>query len=130
MEIGSYGGVVFSVSSEAVRTFDEYTRTTAARWAVHEVLLQRPQPEYLGVGQNEITMEITFNQSLGTEPQTELGTLRRMADEGQADLLVIGGQPIGEGDWIIESMEESETVFDRDGRLVKAKAALTLREYV
>ncbi|MGG4034200.1 phage tail protein [Paenibacillus cisolokensis] len=128
--IGTFGDVVFVASSNLLRTFQDFSRSTTARWAVHEIHLQQPKPEFLGPGQDSITFAMRFDVRYGVNPRNELTKLIRIARSGKAEKLVIGGVPMGAGRWYLESVDQEWTAFDGKGRLLTGGATVTLKEYV
>lgn len=129
MEIATLGNVTFEVSGDTVKTFSEYARKTQGRWALHEIVLKEPQAEFLGPGQGELSFNVVLNSLLGVDPEAELEQLRNMAYAGETAILVIGGMPVGKGEWYVESVDEADAVFDREGACVKVSAQLALKEY-
>ena len=66
----------------------------------------------------------------GIIPEVELNNLRRMRDKGKAFPLVIGGQPVGENLWILESIDESVNYWGGMGTVLSVSVSVTLKEYV
>lgn len=128
--IGTFGDVVFVASSEKIRTFDEFSRETAARWAIHEVHLRHPVPEYIGPGQDTINFTMYFDVRYGMNPRIELDRLLVMARSGTAATLTIGGSALGVSKWYIESVPQHYDYFDNRGKLLVGRAVVTLKEYV
>lgn len=128
--IGSYGNVVFEVSGSKVRTFDNFTRSGAGRWANHDIISLKPMPEYVGPGQEEIRFSVRLDASLGVDPSSELQKLRDMRDTGTVSVLIVGGEPITNNLWTLESITENHKVFSGRGHLIKADAELMLKEYL
>lgn len=50
-KIGSLGPVVFVVAEGAIRTIDEFKRSSSSRWAQHDIIGKKPKKEFLGPGQ-------------------------------------------------------------------------------
>ncbi|KEQ22302.1 phage tail protein [Paenibacillus tyrfis] len=128
--IGSFGDVIFVASAELIRTFQSFSRTTAARWAVHEIHLKYPKAEYIGPGQDSLSFTMRFDIRYGINPRTELDKLLDMSRSGTAQTLTIGGKGLGVGLWYIESINQTWTAVDNHGHVITAEAELTLKEYV
>ncbi|MGG4444560.1 phage tail protein [Brevibacillus fortis] len=127
--IGSLGEVIFEVSSQRVRTFDDMTRNGSSRWVTHDIHRNKPIPEFVGPGLEEISLSIQLKASLGVDPEAELKTLRTKRDTGQRDLLVIGNKPVSTSQWVTESVSEQHKNYDGRGRLVSVNVELRLKEY-
>lgn len=128
--IGTYGDVVFVASADLIRTFQNFTRSTGARWAVHEIHLKYPKAEYLGPGQDSISFTMPFDMRYGINPRAELDKLLDMARSGRVGTLTIGGKDLGVGWWYIESVNQVWKATDNLGNIITAEADLTLKEYV
>ena len=128
--IGSFGEVVFEVSSEKVRTFDNFSRSGSGRWVNHDIISLKPMPEFIGPGQEEISFLVRLDTALGVDPRSELQKLRNMRDAGEVSVLIIGGEPITNNLWALESISEKHKTFSGSGYLIKADAELVLKEYL
>ena len=128
--LGSFGEIVFEVSSRKILTFKDYKRKTQARYASHEIVGLKPILEYLGPGGEEITLSMEFNVNLGTVPADEADKVRMMCETGETNYLVIGNTPIGANKWVITDVGENADVIDNNGRIIKSKIDVTFKEYV
>lgn len=128
--IGTLGPVVFETSTTKLRTFSNFKRSGSGRWAVHEIMHQKPKREFLGPADEQITLSVKLSAAFGVNPSDELYVLRWMRDNGIAVPLVFDGRPVSENLWVIESLAEAWTNVDNRGRLLTAEADLTLVEYV
>jgi len=128
--IGSLGSVVFVATADTLRTFDEFTRTSAGRWAKHEVLGRKPLSQHLGPGLDVITFNMRFDTRYGINPRKEMDELVSLERKGKAVPLTIGGKGLGVGLWVITSLALTYNIVDRAGNVVVGTAALTLEEYV
>lgn len=117
------------MSSSRVRTFDNFSRSGSGRWAVHEIIGQKPLSEFVGPGQEGISFSIRLDANLGVNPERELQKLRAMRDSGEVAVLIIGGQPVTDNFFALESLSEQQKVFSGSGVLIVANADLTLKEY-
>lgn len=128
--IGSLGGIVFEVSLEKVRTFDEFSRSASGRWEIHDIIGQRPLSEFVGPGQEQISFNIRLDAFSGLVPHDELQALRDMRDKGETAILIIGGVPVTDNQWYLEAVDEQHKSFTGNGTLLTAVAKITLKEYV
>lgn len=93
--IGSYGDVVFQVFSGFAKTFENYSRTSRAVYADHQVVIGKPASEFTGEDLDEISFDMHFNATLGVSPAAEADKLREMLSSGKAHMLLVGNKPIG-----------------------------------
>ena len=70
-----------------------------------------------------------FNSILGVEPKDEEKKLRDMAQTGKVAHIIVGGEPISDYKFIIESISSSGRIYDRDGNLIKSMVDITVKEY-
>lgn len=128
--IGYLGDVVFVVSEKTLRTFNEFTRSSASRWAKHEVLGKKPLTQWIGPGLDTVSFTMRFDARYGINPRKELDRLTTLEREGKALPLEIGGKGVGVGLWVITSLEQSWSNIDHIGNILVAMANISLEEYV
>lgn len=129
-QIGSFGSLIFEVTHEKVRTFDELTRSATARWSKHERFGQKPRSEFLGPDLDSISFKMRFDAQYGVNPKSEMDKLLDLCRSGKADTLIIGGTPIGRDQWVITSVKQSWTAVDNQGRVIVGTADVTMEEYM
>lgn len=129
MFIGTFGNVVFETSNDLVRTFKDMTRDTNVRLASHDIIGKKPVIEWIGPGTDTIKFSMQFNSILGVEPKDEEKKLRDMAQTGKVAHIIVGGEPISDYNFIIESISSSGRIYDRDGNLIKSMVDITVKEY-
>lgn len=129
MFIGTFGNVVFETSNDLVRTFKDMTRDTNVRLASHDIIGKKPVIEWIGPGTDTIKFSMQFNSILGVEPKDEEKKLRDMAQTGKVAHIIVGGEPISDYRFIIESISSSGRIYDRDGNLIKSMVDITVKEY-
>ena len=130
MLVGFMAGVPFMVSKAFVRTFDDYNRNSAGRWAKHELLGQKPVLEFVGPDTEKISFSMDLRADHGIAPEMELNKLRKLRDNGKAFPLVIGGRLITRNLWVLESIGETVTHWGRSGSILAINVDVTLQEYV
>lgn len=128
--IGAWGELVFEVSSDRVRTFEDFSRTESGRWAKHDLYMQKPRSEFLGPDLGEISFKMTFNAFHGVNPIKELDKLIRYVRSGQVNTLVINNKRYGLGKYKIKSVSEQMTHFDNKGAVLLGSASVTMEEYL
>jgi phage protein U len=129
LPIGTFGDIVFEVSTEKVRTFDDLRRRGSARWATHEVIGKKPVKEFIGPGLESIRFSMQFSAALGVNPLDEINRLRELRDNGEPQELIIGGAPVGGNLWVVEEISEDWDKLDNRGNLLFAEIDVELQEY-
>lgn len=129
MNVGSLGPVVFSVSDAFVRTISGYSRKTSVRIESHDIIGQKPLSEWVGLSCDSISFRIKLSAFRGVNPKEEAEKLRRMAERGEAVTFVMGGAPVTQNKWLIESVDEDANYYDRMGNIISSDVKLSIREY-
>lgn len=130
MAVGTFGGVVFSVSDNVILTPSSLTQTVGSSWAVHDNIGGKQKAEYMGPTSRVLNFDMKISAELGVRPRKTLQKLEKMAEGSEAHMLVIGGKPVGENPWRLVSLsEEWGTVLNR-GELISASVSVSLEEYV
>lgn len=130
MRVGALGSqLVFQVSDWRVLTFRNLKREVYGNWSSMERIGQKPLPFFQGASLQTMTMEIVLDASLGVRPREMLKQIEQMVESGQAEILVIGRQRIGNSRWVITKSSEAWDVIQRRGELYRATMSLTLQEY-
>lgn len=128
MSVGSFGKIVFTVSSDQIRTFEDLQQQCAARYAEHQVIGKKPLLEFLGPGLEEISFKVKLMAAHGVDPDEELKALQEMRDEGQVGVLIFGEIKIGK--FALESISSSEGPRNKSGRATWIEAGLSIKEYI
>lgn len=126
--IGTFGPVTFTSSSSSVRTFSDFQRSRAYRFAKHDVLSGKPKLERIAPELDSVTFNMRFDIGMGVDPKAELATLEAVLLAGEAHNLMVGGTPLGL--FVIEKMDEDWRRLDGRGLLIVASVNLQLTEYV
>lgn len=129
MLVGFMADIPFIVSSHYIRTFDDYGRGSAGRWAQHDIIGDKPVLEFIGLDVEKISFSMQLRADQGINPAKELEKLRKLRDTGQYFPLVIGGKLITDNMWVIESLDESVSFWGKFGSIMSAKVSVTLKEY-
>ena len=126
MIVGAYGPVVFSVSSDVVRTFRNGTRSRESVFARHAVIGRAPRIEPLNDELDTASIEIRLDQDLGTSPALELEAINELKKLQRAWPLILGPVPMGE--YVIVKISEEWRRFTRLGALASVSVTLDLLE--
>lgn len=111
----------------ATAAYEELTRTTEWRWPSQERFQQLPALQYVGPGGDTITLPgVIYPEYRGGLGQ--LAAMRTLANKGEPMTLVSGtGSVLGR--WVIERLEEKQTVFAERGVGRKQEFTLSLRKF-
>ena len=129
MYIGYMGDIVFSVSVWRMITPTNYERESTARWAEHDLLLRKPVSQFGGPGLEKLSFSIILDADHGVSPALQLKKLRKMRDTGAVFPLVIGGRPVTQNYWRLDSVKEGNCYWTSEGQLQQCIAQLSLTEY-
>ena len=130
-QIGNLGKLItFEVSSKKVLTFNGMQRNVSGRWAQHDIIGSKPASEFLGPGQQKVTLPIFITVMHGVKPRKTLEKLEKAAEKGTPYTFVIGGKKVGSNQWVVEQVSETWGEIIDDGKLLSAHLNLTLSEYV
>lgn len=96
MIVGALGPVVFSVSSELVRTIQAGSRERGTVFHQHTPIGRPPKLEAGDPELDQIQLDILLDQNLGTSPAIELAELNALKNLQRPLPLILGPIPIGE----------------------------------
>ncbi len=117
-----FGTYVFSLSTAA---YDQLQRQMQWRHSSSERLHARPARQYVGPGDETISLQGLIAAELTDDIQT-LDVLRALADEGRPQSLV-EGTGLVYGSYVIDSLSETRKELFHDGtpRLIEFQLQLT-----
>lgn len=121
MQLGAFQ---FSITTAA---YQELRRRTEWRWPSQDLYGRLPALQYTGPGSDTMTLNgVIYPEFRGGAGQ--LNKMRNIAGAGRPLLLVSGtGSMLGR--WVIESIDEGQTVFAAEGRPRKQEFTLQLRKF-
>lgn len=128
--LGTLGDVVFEVNTDKVRTWQDMAFTYKTSYAEHKILGRGVMLEFTGQEATTCTFTLRLDATHGLSPYQELMALRKMAREHQAIDFVIGGEPVGSGEWVIEELDVSAERFAIGGEMILSVVNVRLREYL
>lgn len=128
--IGSFGSIVFIATPESIRTFTDFSRSSASRWGKHDIIGKKPRTQLIGPDLDSISFKMRFDAKFGMNPRKELDDLVVMERSGEAVALTIGGKGVGTDLWIIKSLQQTWDVVDQSGNVVVGNANITIEEYM
>lgn len=128
--IGSFGGVVFEVSDEKVRTFRDYQIQRSAKYSEHAIHGRKGLLEFTGLSPASASLAIKLDAGLGVNPKNELNNLREILNNHEAVPFILDGEPQGDGLWVLESLNENFEIIDNHGTFISINVSLNLKEYI
>ena len=130
MALGSLGDIAFEVSSEKIRTFRDLQIQRKANYTEHVIHGKKGLLEFTGFSAATGSLNIRLDAALGVTPQEEFDALLEAFNEHQAVPLILDGEPIGDGLWVIESVNETFEIVNNQGTPIVLEVSLNLKEYV
>ncbi len=117
-----FGMFVFSIPTA---TYQSLQRTTNWNHASNTRVNSMPAYQYVGKGEDSITLDGSIVPEFGS--QLSLTALRLMGDTGKSFPLIAGNGKIY-GLWILESIDETQTYFFKNGKPRKVEFSLKLKK--
>lgn len=117
-----YGVFVFSIPTA---TYQSLQRTTSWNHASNNRVGSMPAYQFVGKGEDSITLDGSIVPEFGS--QLSLTALRLMGDTGKSFPLIAGNGKIY-GLWILESVDETQTYFFKNGKPRKVEFSLKLKK--
>ena len=117
-----FGVFIFSLKTAS---YDQLQRKTAWRHASNARVGDMPASQFLGRGDDTITLSGSIVPEFGS--QMSISALRLMGDTGTAFPL-IGGKGKVFGLYRIDDLQETQTYFFKDGKPRKIEFSMTLTQ--
>ena len=128
-KLGSFGSLVFSVSENTVKTFDQIAWKTSAKYATHDRHIKADLLEFLGPEPGTIGFKMAFSVMHGNNPLKEVKKINKMVNQGIVERLVIGGKVYGSYKWVILSASSTMKRYDNKGNCWAATVDVSMKEY-
>lgn len=127
--IGILGNLTFVASSEKVKTFNEFSKSSSVKYAKHDTLQGKPKLEYIGQELDNIKLKFFWRIEDKINPIKELDILRKSMLEEEVILFILGSKKVGSGKYIIESLDENNKRIDNKGNILAIEFNISLVEY-
>lgn len=126
--IGSFGPIIFAVSSRRLYLVSGFSRKAAARVEEHQVTGGKPRSEFIAPALDDIGFDIFLYSGFGVDPLTETGRLRDICNQGLVHNLVIGGGNLGR--FLLTEVAEEWQRSRQGGRIILVKVKVKFKEYL
>lgn len=130
MIVGCLGDIIFSVSSETVKTLDKLKWSGGANYSIHKRQAYHALTEYTGMDADKISFKVFLSSYLGVDVQSELTKIWNYERNGSAVPLVIGDKGYGKYRWVIQKHSTEASAYDGRGNITEATVSLDLLEYI
>lgn len=127
--IGSYAGLVFTVSSWRVLTPNNISGSTSSNWVSHSTIGGKDKSEYAGPGLKEYQFDITLSSRYGVNPRKIFEILMNLCESGVVDYFIINNKPVSQYPFALTKVTDEWGAVHRFWGLTSGKLTLTLREY-
>lgn len=129
MTIGCLGDIVFSVSSNLVRTLSGLKQSGSASFSEHKRHNSAPILEFTGRGLKDVSFNMTLSRQLGVDVNKEIEKIIKYTESGKVLTFNLGKKTYGKGKWVIAKYTISHKYFDKRGDVTMADVSLSLKEY-
>jgi len=128
--IGSWGPIIFMMSSLRKFSMKNTSRTVTYKYAQMEIIGGKPRLQAAGQDLEGFNMTLLFMAELGHSPAREMERITRIAERSEAYPLIIGGRPQGKNMFVItETPQELERISNR-GKVLQMTVQVTMLEFV
>lgn len=128
--IGTLGEYEFSVSDQAVKNFTDLAFSNSASYAEHKIIGKKSVLEFTGLNASTGTITIVLDAFQGVNPSECIAALCTAMNDHEALAFTLGGDVMGEGLWVIESLDEKYEHVSAKGEVLRAELTLKLKEYL
>ena len=128
--MASLGDYYFEVSVYNLSTFSDLKFSNSAQYQEHKIIGRKGLMEFTGLNASTCSLNIHLEYGLTDDLYGTIDYFYQAMNDGTALLFMIGPDIMGEGFWVIESMNESYPKISGQGDVVVADIALTMKEYI
>ncbi len=128
MILAGLGDFRFTVNQNA---YDKLDRSSTYTWARNQRFGQHAAAQYVGPGQDTITLKGTIYPEHHKGGLRQIDQIREMSATGEPQQLFFGYDNVGssKGQWTIENIKESQAIFHTNGQPRKQEFTLELSYY-
>ncbi len=124
----SIGPFEFEASEELVKTFTDLSFSHKANFHEHKILSRKGVIEFTGHDAMTCSLKISLNTDRGNDPHNDIESLKELLESHEAVPFTVGGNVIGSGLWVIESMNVTMNIISSKGDVLSADVTLSLKE--
>ena len=128
--LATLGNYEFEVSTEKVKTFTDLKFTNSANYAEHKVIGRKGIIEFTGLNASTASLTINLYAHACVNPSEEITEFYEAMNNYELLVFTLGGEVMGEGSWVIESLDEDYKTIDAWGNVTEATITLKLKESV
>ncbi|MBQ2617167.1 MAG: phage tail protein [Synergistaceae bacterium] len=128
--IAALGKYEFEVSTDKVKTFTDLKFSNSAAYSEHKIIGRKGLIEFTGLNASTASLTINLYAWAGVNPSEEITELYTLMNDHELLAFTLGGEVMGEGLWVIESLDEEYRTIDSHGNVLEASINLKLRESV
>lgn len=128
--IATLGKYEFEVSTDKVKTFTDLKFSNSAAYSEHKIIGRKGLIEFTGLNASTASLTINLYAWAGVNPSEEITELYTLMNDHELLAFTLGGEVMGEGLWVIESLDEEYRTIDSHGNVLEASINLKLRESV
>ncbi len=126
----SLGDYEFEVSVYNLATFTDLKFTNSAQYQEHKIIGRKGLLEFTGLNASTCSLNIHLEYGLAEDLYGTIDYFYQAMNDGEALLFMLGNDVMGEGFWVIESMNESYQEISARGDVIVADLSLTMKEYL
>ena len=128
--IGTLGNYSFEVSSQSVKNFYDLSFSNSASYAEHKIIGRKSLLEFTGLNPSSASLSISLDITQGVDPVECISSLYEAMNNHEALPFTLGGEVMGQGLWVIESLGEKYDIISAKGKILRATIDLKLKEYL
>lgn len=128
--VGSFGNVIFEVSTDKTLTLNDLEKKSSAKWSEHDIQGNKAKLEFNGPGLIDISYTLLLRAEQGINPVKEIAKLEQMQNKGEAHHFILGQKPIALNKFVLTDVSSGLRNIDQYGNVFSAEVTVSLKEYV
>lgn len=129
-QIGSFGELVFAVSTDFVHTFDDLQRNFKGKWGTHDIIANKPVSEFLSADLEELSFKVLLFKQNELDVNQQVLLVKKIVETGLVFPFILAGSQMGDNNFYLESADINYKHFDTDGIPIFIELSLKLKEYI
>lgn len=130
MYLAMFGPKGFTVSSNKVITFDDFSSNSSLETEKQESKNKKPSTYIKGAGLDTFSVKVRLDRALGVYPMEQIEDWMSIKDKAEAYPFLLNGKPFLNTKWILKSVGINETHIDNTGYMLAATITLNFEEFV